>query len=189
MAKKQLAAHDEPQAEETQVESAAKERDHDVIIYRPGPQDPPFTRVNGITFQANVPVKIPRTKTVEQLLVVTRENEDGQILSRGVPRRITMAKQLEDNPCFEVNGKPPRKRKVADLRVPSTASAYRAYATRWIAESDDPAAMDARWEAEAQLRANCGVDDSDIAHLTPFFQARHSQVSGTARIDIPVMPQ
>ena len=174
----------------TQVESDPEtpNRDYDTIIYRPGAQDPPFTRVNGITFQANVAVNVPRTKTVEQLIVITRENDDGQILSRGVPRRITMAKQLEDNPCFEVNGKPPRPRKKADLRVPSTASGYRSYATRWIAESDDPAAMDARWEAEAQLRMNCNVDDTDVAHIMPFFEARHSQVSGMSRIDVPIMP-
>ncbi len=170
-AKKQAATQVESQPEETRAES---NRDYDTITYRPGPQDPPFTRVNGVTFQANVPVKVPRTKTVEQLITITRENEDGQILSRGVPRRITMAKALEHNFCFEVNGKQAPRRKVLDLRVPSTPSGYRAYATRWIAESDDPAAMDARWEAEAQLRANCNV---------------HSQVSGTARIDVPVMPE
>jgi hypothetical protein len=160
-----------------------EKRDYDEITYVPGPQDPNFTRFNNVTFKANVPTKVEHSKTVQQLIRKVREHDDGSVTTSGVETRVTMAKALEDNPCFSINGKPPRPRKRAEAKLPATAEQYRAWATKWIAESDDGSAMDARWEAEQKLRDNCAVDDQDVSHLMAFYHARHSQVTAMGHIE------
>jgi hypothetical protein len=170
-----------------EIDAGPTPKSYDEITYIPGPHDPSITRVNGITFRANVPVKVPHDKTVQVPLVKSHEHQDGSITTKAYETRIRMAVQLADNPCFSINGKPPRPRKKAEAKMPATPEQYKNYATHWIAESDDAAAMDARWEGEEHLRTLCGVTESDIATIMMFFNAKHGQCEGTSHLHVPQM--
>lgn len=149
----------------------------DEIAYIPGPGDPSWTKWNGIEFRANTPVKVPRAKTVQATTRQQMQLGDGTVVSRGVETRIPMAELAKENPCFSVNGVAPTPRKPPTARLPTDSNQYRSYATEWIGRSRTAAEMDTRWEGESELRTRCGVDERDLQHIRPFFDARHDDLA------------
>jgi hypothetical protein len=176
---------EKPAAEPTgtsAVTSAAADRDYDEITYFPGEGDPVRTTWNGLTFAAHVPTKVSKKHTVLVPMPQTTQMPDGTMQTRHIEKRIAMAELARNNPHFMVNGERaamPDKHKV---RVPESPDEYRGYAMRWIAGSTDASSMDVRWTAEQALRDRCGVNDSDIAYLRPFFEAKVSMMDPSIKM-------
>lgn len=88
------------------------------VIYRPYDGDPHTTKLNGITFRANVPVKLDRGNPAhysEQLLPKTITGPDGQVLTKHSPAKVFMGDHLKSSPCFEVDGE--RAKKLVNKRI------------------------------------------------------------------------
>jgi len=172
-------AGDKPTAAQLQTQAKAAET-VDEITYHPGEGDPARTKWNGLEFKAYVPVKVSAKHTVAVPIREEIKQPDGSIITRAVERRIPMLELARQNHKFSVNGEAPFMHKMGAARVPTTPDEYRGYAISWIAASTAASAMDARWEAEETLREKCGVEDTDIAYLRPFFEARREQVTPAA---------
>jgi hypothetical protein len=177
---------------------------YDEITYIPGPQDPPTVKWNGIEFRANVPVKVSRTQTILTPLPIRtpmRDDSgkqlrdpdtgelmfhngviqpDGTLQTRHVEQKVPMYKLAEKNPSFSVNGAPPAAKVEGHARGPSDPETYRGYALRWIPQAMTARELETRWEAEAALRKNCGVDDKDVGFLMPFYEARREMLKDAA---------
>jgi hypothetical protein len=147
-------------------------RDYDEITYFPGEGDPARTDWNGLKFVAHIPTKVSKKHTVLVPMPTTVTMPDGTIQTRHVEKRVPMVELAKDNPYFMVNGKQADKPLPAKIRLPDGPDEYRGYALRWIAGSTESSAMQVRWDAEAALRERCGVNDSDIAYIMPFFEAK-----------------
>lgn len=156
-------------------ELPSQKKDYDEITYIPGEGDPIRTKWNGFEFRAHLPVQVPHKATVLVPMPLEMTAADGSRITRHVEKRVPMADLARGNPAFSVNGETPAKRRLGTARVPTNSDEYRGYCISWIAASTKPADMDARWEAEQELREVCGCDDNDIAYLRPFFEARHEQ--------------
>jgi hypothetical protein len=145
------------------------------ITYYPGDGDPHRITWAGLEFKAYVPTPVALTHAI--LVPLRKEHvlADGTVQSRNIETRVSLVELARGNPSFAVDGVR-IERKVGTARVPSSNDEYRGYAIAWIAASTGTLAMDTRWEAEAALRAQCGVDDKDLAYLRPFFEARRDQV-------------
>jgi hypothetical protein len=170
--------------------AAVRQNQIDEITYLPGEGDPAVTSWNGVKFPAHVPVKVKSSQVIEVLLPIRTKVDgnwingimqpDGTLQTRHISRKIPMVVLAKQNPGFSVNGAPPFPRKHGKSRLPTDSDQYRGYATRWINEATDAATMDARWNGEASLRAQCGCTESDEEWLRPFFEARHYQVKAAA---------
>ena len=153
------------------------DKDYSEITYIPGPQDLPRVKWHNIEFKAHVPVKVRNT---DGYLVPLRQEAltaDGDVRAKSPERKVTYVELARGNPSFSVNGEAPFSRTEGKSRTPDSPDAYRGYAINWIARSNDAATMDARWQAEADLRERCGCDDNDLMYLRPFFEAQHDRVS------------
>lgn len=161
----------------------------DTITYIPlANGDPLKTEFAGIKFEANVPVEVARSKTVLQSIRQEMTRNDGTIVTQCVDTRVPVAEALRGNVCFSINGKPPHRRRAQLERMPTDADGYRGYALTWIAKALDtfkghPQAMKARWDSEQSLREECGVTDSELQHILPFYDATYSQLSGGRMIE------
>jgi hypothetical protein len=162
----------------------------DEIMYVPGPQDPVETTVagdgsprSGIKFRANIPQKISRKVTTTVLVRAERENADGQIVSRAIEKRVPLVDLLRDNPCFSINGAPPRIREQGMARLPSDPDSYRGYAYGWIAAAKDAQDLKIRWDAEEETRNRLGVTTEDLRQLVPFYQGRLISLGGAREIE------
>lgn len=91
------------------------------VTYRPlDIGDPPYTRWNGVRFDANVAVELdPKNPAhhVMQLLPIAREGTNGETLTKHVETKVFMGDIARDNPSFEVDGKRAR-RKINTRKVP-----------------------------------------------------------------------
>ena len=145
------------------------------VTYIPGDGDPHRVTWGGLEFKAYVPTKVGVTHAISVPLRKEHVLADGTVQSRNVETRVSLVELARGNPSFAVDGVR-TERKVGTARVPSSNDEYRGYAIAWIAASTAAQPMDTRWDAEADLRGNCGVDDKDIAYLRPFFEARRDQV-------------
>jgi hypothetical protein len=154
------------------VKTDTAPRDYDEVTYFPGEGDPSRTTWNGLNFVAHIPTKVSKKHTVLVPLPITVTMPDGTIQTRHVEKRIPMVELARENPYFMVNGTKADKPAPAKVKLPDDPDTYRGYAMRWIATSTEPSAMQVRWEAESALRERCGVNDSDIAYLMPFFEAK-----------------
>lgn len=166
---------------------AKAEEAFDEITYIPQNGDPVRTTWNGIHFPAHIPVKVPRTVTIAVPMPIQTKGADGELINgivqpdgsiqtRHVERKVPLVELAKGNPLFSVNGAAPAEAKKGQARVPDTPDQYRGYAIRWIAASTNAKDMDARWNAEVDLREKCGCNDEDIGYLRPFFEARHDQL-------------
>lgn len=158
-------------------EAQAAQREHDEITYIPCEGDPARTKWNGYEFKAHIPVNVPRSACVLVPMPIDVIASDGTRTTRHIEKRIPMAELAKGNPTFSVNGETPAKRKMGTARVPTNSDEYRGYCISWVAASTEASAMDARWDAEADLREKCGCEDKDIAYVRPFFEARRLQVA------------
>jgi hypothetical protein len=104
---------------------------------------------------------------------------DGTVQSRNVETKVSLVELARGNPAFSVDGAR-AERKVATASVPTSNDDYRGYCIAWIADSTDAAVMDKRWEAEAELREQCGVEEKDLAYLRPFFEAQRGRCRNAA---------
>ena len=147
-----------------------------VIVYEPGEGDPHTNVMGGIKFKANVPVTVERTKTILQLLVEKRELKDGTIVTQGVEKRIPLADVLQGNRFFRVDGKRVEVRAGVE-RVPDDPQTYRGYCQNWMRLANTAKELSDRWDAEHPLREQCGLVESDLAYLRPFYEARHDMLS------------
>lgn len=148
------------------------ERDYDEITYIPGEGDPARTEWNGLKFIAHIPTKVSKKHCVLVPMPTTVTMPDGTVQTRHVEKRIPMAEIAKGNPTMMVNGQVADKPAAAKARLPEDPDQYRGYALRWIAASTEASAMQVRWDAEQALRDRCGVNDSDIAYIVPFFEAK-----------------
>jgi len=163
-----------------QQKDAKSNQPVDDITYIPGEGDPAKVKWNGLEFKAHIPIKVSRSHTVLVPLPVEVTAPDGSRLTRHVEKRVPMVELAKNNPSFSVNGETPIARKMGTQRVPTNSDEDRGYCIAWIAASTAASAMNARWEAEAELRAKCGCDDRDIAYLMPFFHARLEETKAAA---------
>jgi hypothetical protein len=145
------------------------------LTYHPSDGDPVRVLWGGLEFKAYVPVAVPLTHSISVPLRKEQALADGTVQSRNVETKVSLVDLARGNPSFSVDGVR-AERKVATAWVPTGNDEYRGYCIAWIAASTDATAMDMRWEAEADLRETCGVDEKDLAYLRPFFEARHMQV-------------
>jgi len=173
---------------EVTIATDRKVRDYDEITYLPGDGDPPRTRWNGVEFKAHIPVKVLRTQVVSVPMPIQTKGQDGELINgivqpdgsiqtRHVERKVPMVELAKNNPAFSVNGETPAKRKMGTAKVPTDSDEYRGYCIAWVAASTNQLEMDARWNAEQDLRDKCGCDDRDIGYLRPFFEARRMQAA------------
>lgn len=172
MGKAAAVRKDEEQPLEQQEPAAEAEKDYAELTYVPLNRDDPHTvEWHGIKFLAFVPVKVSLKHTY--LVPTRRENTllDGTVVTKHVEAPISLVELARGNPSFLVDGVQCEK-KEGRARTPETAPEYRGYCIRWIAESLEPRDMDARWDAESQLRQKCQVEAADIAYLRPFFDAQ-----------------
>lgn len=151
-------------------------------VYRPLENgDPISTVVAGVHFRAGEPVDISGVQ-VESLVVEQKENEKGEIISRGVPRKVTLASILEKNPYFQIEGKPqaeaPAKAK-GRPKIPTTAEEYKTFALRWFTAMETLKQLGDRWRDEAPLREKLGVHDDGeiISYLRPFYEGRAHELT------------
>ena len=139
--------------------------------------DPVTTSIAGVTFRAGEKVDITG-KTVETIEVEQKETAEGEVRSRGVPKKRTLASVLEKNPYFSVDGKAAPEapaKKAGRPKQPTTPEEYRVYALRWFEATKDVADLEHRWKAEAEMREKIGVHDDgdDVSYLRPFYEGRH----------------
>lgn len=140
--------------------------------------DPISTVVAGISFRAGQPVDISGVH-VETTIVEQKENEKGEIIGRGVARRVTLASILALNPYFSVDGKVAvEKAAPGRPKTPKTAEEYKTFALRWFTAMETTTEMGERWKAEESLRDKLGVtDDGEIvAYLRPFYEGRYHEL-------------
>lgn len=168
-------------AEPVELEPGGKPvvaKNYDEITYVPGPQDPPFTRWNGVDFQANKPVRVSKDKTV--LAPIRKENvlADGSIVSRGIEQRISMGELAKGSPVFRVNGVDPAPRKKIYSRMPADAHAYKSYSIEWIAKCETEVELVSRWDGEEALREKLGVEIAELQNIMPFLEARRDALKG-----------
>jgi hypothetical protein len=167
---------------------------YDEIKYLPGPGDPVFTEVGmtdgrsgtGVKFSANVAVQVSKKTTV---LVPLRKEitlADGSVVTRAVETRIPLVEILRFNPSFCVNGEQPVKQ-AAKARVPTDPDQYRGYAIDWIANCTDANALEKQWAGEAHLRETLGVNERELAYISPFFEARIRALRHGA-VMVPALP-
>jgi hypothetical protein len=156
----------------TQAPADEEARDYDDITYFPGEGDPVRTSWNGLTFVAHIPTKVSKKHTVLAPMPVEVTMPDGTVQTRHVEKRIPMAELAKNNPTFMVNGKQADRPQPKRTRLPESPDEYRGYALRWIADSTELSAMQVRWDAEQALRDRCGVNDSDVAYIMPFYEAK-----------------
>jgi hypothetical protein len=149
------------------------------VTYIPGDGDPHRVTWGGLEFKAHIPTLVPLTHAISVPMRKEHVLDDGTVQSRNIETRVSLVELARGNPSFSVDGVQ-AERKAGTARVPSSNDEYRGYAIAWIANSTGAAAMDTRWEAEAALRGQCGVDDKDIAYLRPFFEARRDQVKASS---------
>jgi hypothetical protein len=165
-------------------------RDYDEITYIPLEEGDklhvtvganPDKPGSGVHFTANVPTRVPRSATMMQLLVEKFEMKDGSIGSQGREKRVPIAKVLEGNPYFSINGAPPpRKPRIAE-RLPNDPNQYRSYAIGWIARAAGAHDLELRWKGEQGMRERCGVQDDDLSYISPFYEARLMELRGQSR--------
>ena len=162
-----------PRAQERRMPEPPKKSA--MITYIPLDHGDPVENVfGGIRFKANVPVEVPRTHTILQLIVEKIETKDGELRTHGVERQIPLIEVLRGNSSFEIDGVRPERIK-PHARVPEDADQYRGYCINWIFASTSADSMDKRWIGEEGLRRRCGVSPSDIDQLRPFFESRRME--------------
>jgi hypothetical protein len=144
------------------------------VTYIPGDGDPHRVAWGGLEFKAYVPTMVPVTHAISVPLRKEHVLADGTVQSRNIETKVSLVELARGNPSFSVDGVQ-ADRKVATARVPTTNDEYRGYCIAWIAASTEAAAMDIRWDAEAKLREDCGVEGKDLSYLRPFFEARRDQ--------------
>jgi len=156
----------------------------DTITYIPEPGMPNVHEQYGVPvkFPANVPVKVKRSITVQQLHKVETTMNDGTIVTRSVEKRVPLAEVLKGNHSFSINGAPPPKKVAAFRNLPTTPDAYRGHAIAWVAKVEDLSTLDALWAAEQELRDSVGFTDADMGSLGGFLEARRALLSGAARM-------
>jgi hypothetical protein len=150
----------------------AKSKTTAQVTYHPGDGDPPRVTWGGLEFKAYVPVAVPLTHAIAVPMRKQHVLADGTVQSRNIETKVSLVELARGNPAFSVDGAR-AERKVATASVPTTNDEYRGYCIAWIAASTDAAVMDKRWDAEAELREQCGVEEKDLAYLRPFFEAHH----------------
>lgn len=149
------------------------------VTYVPGDGDPIRVKWAGLEFKAHIPTIVPLDHTISVPIRKSTELPDGTMQSKNVETRVSLVHLARGNPSFTVDGVR-ADRKVGTERVPTNSDEYRGYAIAWIAASSNATQMDTRWDAEADLRELCGVDEKDISYLRPFFEARHMQTKAAA---------
>jgi len=166
---------DDTSAAKPVTKKPARDKPSAEITYLPGDGDPHRVTWGGLEFKAYVPTNVALTHAISVPLRKEHALADGTVQSRNIETRVSLVELARGNPSFSVDGVQAA-RKVATARVPTSNDEYRGYAIAWIANSTDAAVMDTRWDTEAALRGQCGVDEKDIAYLRPFFEARRDQV-------------
>lgn len=162
----------------------------DEITYIPADGDPAKTVWNGVNFPAHVPVKVKASQTISTPLPIRTkigddwingiQQPDGTLQTRHVEKQIPMVVLAMRNPRFSVNGEMPVQQKKGSVRLPDDPDKYRGYAMGWMMAATDSNTLEARWEGEAALRQKCGCGESDIQWLTPFLEARRTQLADAA---------
>lgn len=109
--------------------------------------DPANTEVHGLKFKANVPRPISD------------------------PRVIEMAK---GNPWFTVGSEKPAP--LPTVGKPTSDVQYRQYAVAWVQNSKSSEEMTKRWDAEEELRTDCGVGSDDIEYVRAFFDPKFEKL-------------
>jgi hypothetical protein len=88
--------------------------------------DPPVIKWNGITFRANVPVKLDADNPdhhIMQLLPRTFPGTNGEVLTKHVECKVFMGEVAKGNPSFSVDGVR-AKRKVSTRTVPAPGAEW-----------------------------------------------------------------
>lgn len=153
--------------------------DYDIVVYRPDRQDPVWTKMNGVEFHAGEPVKLPRSKTIMQLVTEQRELPDGTITTKAMEKRVKMVDSLRTNHAFVVNGVQAPRPKQAAEKLPNDALGYVAYANKWIAKCETAGELEHRWTGEQTLRESRGVTDRELERIMPFLEATRERLAGT----------
>ena len=145
------------------------------FVYRPQDEgDKLELDQGGVIFRANVPVEVPDTVMVQQLVREERETKDGLKAYSYVERMVPLYQVLGNNPWFEIDGKRPERQKI-QLKLPQTPDEYRGFAIEWITRSSSAVTLEQRWISEAGLRDRCGVSPGDLAHILPVYENRRKE--------------
>jgi hypothetical protein len=152
-------------------QAAAPNHEFAEVTYVPSHGGPLQTKMGGIVFRANVPTKVPRSVTVDQLLRKEHENPDGSIVSRSIEGRVKLVEKLKRNPFFIVDGVQAKRVEPASA-LPDTSDKYRNYALMWITRSTTAEGIRARWAAEHGLRESLGVSQEDLSFLSPLLEMK-----------------
>jgi hypothetical protein len=146
--------------------------------------DPIKTTLHGIPCRAHVPFDIT-DKFGDVQEQARRTLATGQVVNETVTRRIPLEELIRGSTHFEVVGEKQEgeARRPGRPAKPKNDEQYRAYALAWIREAEDAEVMATRWAGEEALRVKCGVGEDDIELIKPFYDAKHSALTGAASIE------
>jgi hypothetical protein len=132
------------------------------------PDDPPKMMCWGVEFRANVPVTLPKTKTIWAPIRRETMLADGTVAAKSPEQKVAIYDLARNNPAFSVNGEPPLER--PGIKVRHDADWYRGHAMSWFQHEHTLDAFNAHWDAEATLREDCGVEERDVQQLSALIE-------------------
>lgn len=136
----------------------AKKEEGEIVTYHPGEGDSPSCRWRGVTFKANIPVRIKSAEHVE----AARGNKFFHVGS---------GEMADDGP----------------RKQPKTAMEYRAHVVDWLKNIRTIDDLAAAWSADRMLREKCEVGEDDVSFLGTLVEPKLRQIrqeAGLSEMDV-----
>lgn len=139
-------------------DSEQKKEEGEIVVYRPGEGDPSSCKWRGVTFKANVPVRIKSADHID----AARGNKFFHVGSG----------DMEDD---------------GPRRQPKNAMEYRAHVVDWMKNTRSIDDLAAAWSADRVLREKCEVGEDDVSFLGTLVEPKLRQLrleAGLSEMDV-----